>query len=545
MSMMTEKQTLHKFTHKAFVYLHDKFEDNVEHYKNPDADFDALLKNNGIDNYKEPVDVSINNPIKLIPPDDKTYKSSHLADIQALDFYNSFEGMTPRLASDPHVLAYLNHFYLHQYGIERWPISTNTNNENIRKHWLTTSTENTDIWKSSISGRTWWIAYMAIKAAESSSGAFDAKQALKKFSETPEYYHRTMEYSILKNKVVMAEFIRALLNEANGINRDGYRAMIMDLNREAGARLIDSWSQQDLRDLVIEAAERQMCNPESVIHRKYLHGVKKFKVLSLGAGAQSTVLALMAEEGWNGIEKPDLAIFADTQWEPPNVYEHLEWLEKQLSYEVVKISAGNIHENIMNGVNSDGDQFLDIPAFLINPDGSKSVGVRQCTTHYKINPIHKELRKRLGIKFGQRAPKDIQVEMWLGISVDESDRMKPSRDEWINNRYPLVELDMSRANIYNWFNERHPDRRLPRSACVGCPYHNDMEWKWLKENEPKSFDEAVKVDWSLRNIPKIRGTLRGEAYLHRTRQQLSEVDFDDTKNYDDFMASECEGLCGL
>ena len=539
---MTKKESLYRFTYEAFNTLSNNFEKYLEHYKNPDADFIKLLNENGISNYKEPIGVHIIKPIKLELIDNKP---THMADIQALDFYNSFEGMTPRLASDPRVLAYLNHFYLHKYGIARWPVSASTKPKHMRKHWLTSSTENTDIYKSNISGRTWWIAHMAIKAAESSAGTFDAKQALKKFTESPEYYHRTMEYAILKNNTLMAEFIRALHKEAEGINRDGYRAMAMELNREAGARLIDSLDRQYLRKLVQRAADHQMCKPESVTDRKYIHGVKKFKVLSLGAGAQSTVLALMAEEGWNGLEKPDLAIFADTQWEPPNVYEHLDWLEKHLSYEIVRVSAGNIRENILNGVNSDGDKFMDIPAFLVNPNGSKSVARRQCTTHYKIRPIHKELRKRLSIPAGRRAPKDVQVEMWLGISADESNRIKPSRDEWINNRYPLIEKDMTRANIYNWFSERYPDHHLPRSACVGCPYHSNMEWKWLKENMPNSFDEAVNVDWSLRNVQKVRGSLRGEAYLHHTRVQLNEVDFSDTENYDDFMASECEGLCGV
>ncbi len=539
---MIEREPLYRFTHEAFEMLFKNFEKHLEHYKNPDADFIKLLTENGINNYKEPIIAHIINPIKLELTEGKP---SHLADIQALDFYNSFEGMTPRLASDPRVLAYLNHFYFHKYGIARWPISASTKPEHMRRHWLTRSTENTHIWKSNISGRTWWIAHMAIKAAESSAGTFDAKQALKKFTEAPEYYHRTMEYAILKNHTLMAEFIRALHREAEGINRDGYIAMAKELNLEAGARLIDSLDRQYLRKLVQRAADRQMCNPKSVTNRKYIHNVKKFKVLSLGAGAQSTVLALMAEEGWNGLEKPDLAIFADTQWEPPNVYEHLDWLEKQLSYKVIRVSAGNIRENILNGVNSDGDKFMDIPAFLVNPDGSKSVARRQCTTHYKIRPIHKELRKHLGIPTGRRAPKDIQVEMWLGISADESNRIKPSRDEWIDNRYPLIEKDMTRANIYNWFSERYPDRRLPRSACVGCPYHNNMEWKWIKENDPDSFEEAVNVDWSLRNVQKTRGTLKGDAYLHHTRKQLNKVDFSKTENYDDYMASECEGLCGV
>jgi hypothetical protein len=46
------------------------------------------------------------------------------------------------------------------------------------------------------------------------------------------------------------------------------------------------------------------------------------RVLSLGAGVQSTTLLLMSVYG----ELPplDYAIFADTGWEPARVYEHLD-----------------------------------------------------------------------------------------------------------------------------------------------------------------------------------------------------------------------------
>lgn len=49
------------------------------------------------------------------------------------------------------------------------------------------------------------------------------------------------------------------------------------------------------------------------------------RVLSLGAGVQSSTLYLMACAGEFGEESPTVAIFADTQWEPPAVYEWLEW----------------------------------------------------------------------------------------------------------------------------------------------------------------------------------------------------------------------------
>ena len=534
---------LYMLTPDAFHYLNTTINANKDMYCDPCADFAGLLERE-VEEYREKLTgVKIRSEIRLNPPQTDDPRKTHLADHQALEFYKCLEGMTPRLAVEPEVWAYINHFYLHEYGIRRWPWQSGTRESHIQKHWLTP--RNSKIYESSISGRTWWIVHVATKAAEASNGAFTVEQAIKLFSDHPEYYHRSMQYEVLRNPTILAECVRSLLTDSVGIKRDGYVQLAREINREAGARLLDAVGQSDIRELVKRSSNRLMSMPEFVLDRRNLRGVRKYKVLSLGAGTQSSVMALMAEEGWNGLEKPDIAIFADTGWEPPHVYEHLDWLKKQLSYEVLCVSAGNIRENILTGVTPDGNHFLDIPVFLINPDGTKSIAARQCTTHYKINPIHKKLREILKLEPGKRAPKNIQVEMWMGISMDESHRMKPSRDEWITNRFPLIEMGLTRAQLYDWFTQRYPSRDLPRSACIGCPYHSNMEWKWLKENDPKSFRDAVFVDRAIREVPFIRGTLRGEGYLHKDRISLDGVDFSKAETYEDFMASECEGLCGV
>ena len=540
-----DRRQLYRLTDEAFEFLRFNTARHAEEYGDPGADFGALLGAQ-FARYLDPVPATLGWPLDLKDPSEygESAKKRHLADAQALAFRGAFEGMTPRLASDPQLWAYVNLFCLNGYGAARWPAESYSA-DHVLLHWLTGPADSKPLWNTSTAGRTWWIAHTAAKAADASGGAFTAQQALDVFSQTPEYYHRTMEYEVLRCPALMAECVRALMSEARGITRDGYRELAMELNRMGGPRLLDSLDRQQIRALVRGSADRLMSKKEFVSDRRRLRGAKKFKVLSLGAGAQSTVLALMAEEGWGGLEKPDVAVFADTQWEPPSVYEHLDWLEKQLSYRVVRVTAGNIKENLLRGTNSDGDSFLDVPVFVRNPDGTKSVAARQCTTHYKIRPIHRQIRHMLGVPKGERVPKDVQVEMWLGISADESDRMKPSKDEWIDRRFPLVDMNMTRADVYRWFGERHPGRRLPRSACVGCPYHDDMEWKWLKENEPASFGDAVRVDWSLRNVPAARGSLRGQAYLHKSRRPLGSVDFTAAADYDDYMAGECEGLCGV
>lgn len=71
--------------------------------------------------------------------------------------------------------------------------------------------------------------------------------------------------------------------------------------------------------------------------------MKRF--LSLGAGVQSSTLALMIAHG--ELEPVEAAIFADTGWEPRKVYEWLDWLEKQLPFPVHRVQHGNLRTDTL------------------------------------------------------------------------------------------------------------------------------------------------------------------------------------------------------
>ena len=287
-----------------------------------------------------------------------------------------------------------------------------------------------------------------------------------------------------------------------------------------------------------------------------------YRALSLGAGVQSSVLALLLSRQDTrlaalGYAKPDCAIFADTGWEPGYVYKHLDWLETQLEYPVIRVSVGNIEKNLQNAVTVTGHQFVDVPFYLVNPDGTKGSVRRQCTTHYKITPIQARIRFEAGGKPRRLFPKDKHVEIWLGISSDEILRMKPSREHWITHRWPLIDLGWSRYDCQQWFSGEYPGRHLPRSACVICPYRSNQNWLEMKRHDPKSFDEAVNFDNQLRGrtTTPIRQTLRGRPYLHNTRRPLATViaeferaadvlDGRTAEHYNPFN-NECEGMCGV
>ncbi len=161
-------------------------------------------------------------------------------------------------------------------------------------------------------------------------------------------------------------------------------------------------------------------------------------VISLGAGVQSTVVYLMA-----GLEDigpmPDAAIFADTQWEPRHVYDHLEWLRSlALPIPIIWVTAGDLYENTWDGARVQSGRkypFTDIPAFARMPDGKRGMGPRQCTQDYKIAPIHRRARELIGRKPRTRQNRPPFMVQWMGISTDEWMRCKDSRHGWIENAY--------------------------------------------------------------------------------------------------------------
>ena len=139
--------------------------------------------------------------------------------------------------------------------------------------------------------------------------------------------------------------------------------------------------------------------------------------------------------------------------------------------------------------------------------------------------------------------------MWLGITTDEALRVKPSRNWWIRHRYPLIDdLPMTREQCAEWFAEHYPNRRLYRSACIGCPFRSSASWLEVMETEPEQFAEAVRLDQMIRSPEHNAGRMfRKVAYLHHRRIPLGEaihLDMEDQRESNQFI-NECEGHCGL
>jgi len=280
------------------------------------------------------------------------------------------------------------------------------------------------------------------------------------------------------------------------------------------------------------------------------------RFLNLGAGVQSTALYLMAMDG--EIEPFEVAIFADVQEEPDDVYKHLDWLESLSGPAIIRVTAGKLGDALDAGTDvrgnkrTDGAHFISIPAYTVDPQtGKKGIIQRQCTGDFKVKPIESAIRSLCGADKGRSVSKDITVTQIMGLSFDEPKRVirvkqrfmaKPSN--W-KVEFPLWDLEMTRQDCVSYLQKRVP-HEVPRSACVFCPFKSDAEWRHMKEQNTIAWQRALHID----SVCRTGVGRDAQRYLHKSCLPLAEVDLrpSDEKSGQKHLFSgfqdECEGYCG-
>lgn len=280
------------------------------------------------------------------------------------------------------------------------------------------------------------------------------------------------------------------------------------------------------------------------------------RILSFGAGVQSQAVARMSLDG---ILPPlDHLIFADTGAEWPETYEAATEIENACHNRGV-----GFHRVTNHYERSSGSLFYDLegdgtsarwsspPLHLDNSDvgGRPALAMRQCTGDFKLDPIMRKTRELAGIPVGGRGPKGIVVETWLGISLDERQRMKTGSFRWHSVWHPLIEgpEPMTRWDCALWLGRQ--GYRVPvKSACVFCPYQSDRRWLRLADEHPETFARVDRLDGHLRTA----GNFKGTPYLHRSLKPVGEVverlrrEREASPEFDvELFDDECGGVCGV
>ncbi|MFI2617576.1 hypothetical protein [Streptomyces sp. NPDC018584] len=265
----------------------------------------------------------------------------------------------------------------------------------------------------------------------------------------------------------------------------------------------------------------------------------RLRVLSLGAGVQSTTLLLLAAKG--RLPKPDAAIFADTGWEPARVYAHLDRLEREVArpagIPILRVQVGTTDgptrtTGSLRADSLDPGSWVRMPVFVADRSGDRAAPVRrQCTEEYKVKPIKAKVRDLLGFPHPSPVPAGVVVEQAIGISRDEFERAKDAPVRYLRNVFPLLDLDGAADGREGWtrsdcvrYLRAHGWGQTPKSACIGCPFHGNRAWRELRDEHPAEWADAVDFDHRLRQIPH-RG-IKAKPYLHRSLLPLDQAPID-------------------
>ena len=271
------------------------------------------------------------------------------------------------------------------------------------------------------------------------------------------------------------------------------------------------------------------------------------KILSFGAGMQSTALALMSCENAhakeNGQEIPfplvpvyDLVVFCDLGFEPPWVLSQVEFTRKACEWAGLpfKVLPSPLYDDFMR--NFGERRTISIPWWTLGDDGHKSRMPRNCTIDYKVELISKFVRwEVLGYKKGQRLRDEDKKshEMHMGFSAEEARRCKENPNPMFVNRFPLVDMGLTRADNFAYIKDVW-GLETKASACCFCPYHKNYFFKHLKENLPETYEKLVGMDELLRD-KNPKPPMDSDLFISRSRKRLEDLTPEDCDDAECFL----------
>jgi|SaaInlStandDraft_7_1057024.scaffolds.fasta_scaffold04973_3 hypothetical protein len=233
---------------KAVNSLRDSIKDNLELYRR--GSFEGVIKN----------DVSTLNSDILI--DDTLLKALHCNDgdrdiENCLLISQGIVGLTPYLARDERIWAYLTHTILLDYTRERWIIPENDNDavKFISAHFFSKGSR--DIMRSNAVSRLWWAAHLSNKVEGLSLE--DTLNTL--------LYKKDVRGAIIErptvsiNSSIFSSVIKVMNDSYNTeerkfFNREVNRSSMKNLNFIAGAKLLQGMSSEDVFRIVNECFQK-------------------------------------------------------------------------------------------------------------------------------------------------------------------------------------------------------------------------------------------------------------------------------------------------
>lgn len=192
------------------------------------------------------------------------------------------------------------------------------------------------------------------------------------------------------------------------------------------------------------------------------------QVVAFSGGVDSTALALLSPDA--------IVVFTDTGWEFPETYAHVARFEQITGREVVRLRNASYPGGI--------------PEYAREHKFLPGIGVRWCTTEFKIKPMNAYLRN-----LRNAGP----VELLIGLRADEPMRTGNLTElDGVLIRYPLRERGMTRIDCVRVCLEHNLLPRYPvymaRGGCIGCFYKRRSEVQAMVSLVPHIVDELQALE---------------------------------------------------
>jgi len=206
-------------------------------------------------------------------------------------------------------------------------------------------------------------------------------------------------------------------------------------------------------------------------------------------GAPSMYLCVLAAEGKLDAK---LSITADTGSENDRVWDNGKRSSAKEYFSA--IIEPYCHENGIKAVfvRSQDKNGIPRPPIIDRLEEGIMVGVplfgsnggrlmQGCTDKWKVQAIRQELRRK-GAK---------TAESFIGLTMDEVHRMRPSNRKWHTHRYPLIEDErIYKSTVYVELGKRNIPFLLS-SECDMCPHKNRARWQ---RTSPEMIEKIARIE---------------------------------------------------
>lgn len=207
--------------------------------------------------------------------------------------------------------------------------------------------------------------------------------------------------------------------------------------------------------------------------------MKEKHIVSFSGGKDSTAMLLMMIE--KGMQIDEI-IFVDTGVEFPQMYEHIQQVEKHIGRKITKIKDDKSFEYYM----------LEHVKTRGKNKGQKGYSWsdfknRWCTKHLKQQPFKKYLKKYKGFKIIE----------YHGIAFDELERVNKNNNKEI--KYPLVEYRITEKQALEYcydkgFTWSGLYSKFERLSCYLCPLQRIKELRTLYNEFPELWEHMKELD---------------------------------------------------